>query len=261
MSCFRRWINTNLVAAKLGEFDFDGLTILVDKRLQGLQPSGNVLQVSDIIEHNGVSNGPSVIVLLAFLSVQLLVKRNMLPKYEPQDLKYRNPSRESIMSWWQDMAQQNGKFKNAAIIIQSHYRRLVERRNYKRIANAALVLQTVAFAWLSMKKDLSINELRGMARGKHLEKFGINKEEGYFIASELLKRICASENGAKAICESPAFLRRLNDFAESLASSTRIRQNECRLHEYRNARNLVGRENTERRYREVVELLKLIKNA
>ncbi|KAL6539132.1 hypothetical protein OROGR_011781 [Orobanche gracilis] len=191
-----------------------------------------------------------------------------------------DPSRDfkSIMSWWQDMAQQNGKFsikpapmtdrnistvqrENAAIIIQSHYRRLVERRNYKRIANAALVLQTVAFAWLSMKKDLSINELRGMARGKHLEKFGINKEEGYFIASELLKRICASENGAKAICESPAFLRRLNNFAESLASSTRIRQNECRLHEYMNARNLVGRENTERRYREVVELLKLIKNA
>ncbi|KAL6513458.1 hypothetical protein OROGR_020944 [Orobanche gracilis] len=243
-----------------------------------------VLQVSDIIEHNGVSNGPSVIVLLAFLSVQLLVKRNMdklnihkLLGFSCRSTNHRisstewdnekDPSRDfkSIVSWWQDMAQQNGKFsikpapmtdrnistvqrENAAIIIQSHYRRLVERRNYKRIANAALVLQTVAFSWLSMKKDLSINELRGM-------------EEGYFIASELLKRICASENGAKAICESPAFLRRLNNFAESLASSTRIRHNECRLHEYRNARNLVGRENTERRYKEVVELLKLIKNA
>ncbi|KAL6553598.1 hypothetical protein OROGR_007440 [Orobanche gracilis] len=186
-------------------------------------------------------------------------------------MRKKDPSRDfkSIMSWWQDMAQQNGKFsikpapmtdrnistvqrENGAIIIQSHYRRLVERQNYKRIANAALVLQTVAFAWLSMKKDLSINELRSMES---------NKEEGYFIASELLKRICASENGAKAICESPAFLRRLNNFAESLASSTRIRQNECRLHEYRNARNLVGRENTETRYREVIELLKLIKNA
>ncbi|KAL6573863.1 hypothetical protein OROHE_001405 [Orobanche hederae] len=166
-----------------------------------------VLQVSDIIEHNGVSNGRSVIVLLAFLSVQLLVKRNMdklnfhkLLGFSCQSTNRRisstewdnekDPSRDfkSIMSWWQDMAQQNGKFsikpalmtdrnistvqrENAAVIIQSHYRRLVERRNYKRIANAALVLQTVAFAWLSVKKDLSINELR--ASGKHLENFGM----------------------------------------------------------------------------------------
>lgn len=37
-----------------------------------------VLQVSDILEHNGACNGKSVIVLLVFLSVQLLVKRNMV---------------------------------------------------------------------------------------------------------------------------------------------------------------------------------------
>lgn len=32
--------------------------------------------MSDILEHNGACNGQSVIVLLVFLSVQLLVKKN-----------------------------------------------------------------------------------------------------------------------------------------------------------------------------------------
>lgn len=43
-----------------------------------------------------------------------------------------------------------------------------------------------------------------------------NKEEGYFIASELLKRICKTENGAQAIRKSSAILKRLNNLAEEL---------------------------------------------
>ncbi|KAI3456438.1 hypothetical protein Pfo_013101 [Paulownia fortunei] len=184
-----------------------------------------VLQVSDILEHNGACNGQSVIVLLVFLSVQLLVKRNMdkLNFHKLLGFSCQNPNRrlstewnnekdptrdfKAIMAWWQDMAQQNGKSslkpaafsaqcfltgrkgstvqrENAATIIQSHYRRLVERRNYMRITNAALVLQSVALAWLSVKKKVSIKELRARselgslssnhtARGKHLEKFGM----------------------------------------------------------------------------------------
>ncbi|KAK6149768.1 hypothetical protein DH2020_017293 [Rehmannia glutinosa] len=172
-----------------------------------------VLQVSDIIEQNGACNGQSVIVLLAFLSVQLLVKRNTdklnfhkLLGFSCPNTNNRRSSTEwdyakdptrdfkAIMAWWQDMAQQNGKCsikpaimtgrnsstvqrENAAIIIQSHYRRLVEHRNYMRTANAALVLQTVALAWLSVKKKVSMKELSARtnhtARGKHLEKFGM----------------------------------------------------------------------------------------
>ncbi|KAL8468916.1 hypothetical protein ACS0TY_031938 [Phlomoides rotata] len=185
-----------------------------------------VLQVSDILEHNGACNGQTVIVLLVFLSVQLLVKRNMdklnfhkLLGFGCQNLNSsrlstvwndeKDPSNnfKSIMAWWQDMAQQNGKCslnpdifnekcflngrkdsavqrENAATIIQSHYRRLVERRNYMKITNAALVLQSVTLAWLSVKKKESIKELMGRselkssssnhtARGKPLEKFGM----------------------------------------------------------------------------------------
>ncbi|GFP84084.1 hypothetical protein PHJA_000552000 [Phtheirospermum japonicum] len=43
-----------------------------------------------------------------------------------------------------------------------------------------------------------------------------NKKEGYFIALELLKRICESENGVNAIRKSLA-LKWLNSLAEELA--------------------------------------------
>ncbi|CAA0826523.1 Unknown protein [Striga hermonthica] len=168
-----------------------------------------VLQVSDIIEHNGACNGQSVIVLLAFLAVQLLVKRNMdklnfhkllgfscqitnsrLSSTDWDNVKDPTRNFKAIMAWWQDMAQQNGKCsmkpapitdrksstlqrENAALIIQSHYRRLKEYQNYKRIANAAQVLQTVALAWLSLKKKTSMKELSGSrTRGIHLQMFG-----------------------------------------------------------------------------------------
>ncbi|KAL7130255.1 hypothetical protein ABFS83_13G122200 [Erythranthe nasuta] len=172
-----------------------------------------VLQVSDILEHNGACNGQSVIVLLVFLSVQLLVKRNMdkLNFHKLLGFSCQNPNNQhlstewnnekdptrnfkAIMSWWQDMAHQNGKCsskpaafsvqrslndkrdssvqsENAATIIQSHYRRFVLRRNYMRITNAAIVLQNIALAWLSVKKPTK--ELRARARGEHLEEFGM----------------------------------------------------------------------------------------
>ncbi|KAH6790485.1 hypothetical protein C2S51_005491 [Perilla frutescens var. frutescens] len=183
-----------------------------------------VLQVSDILEHNGACNGQSVIVLLVFLSVQLLVKRNMdklnfhkLLGFGCQNLDSRQLSTEwsdekdpkrdfkAIMAWWQDMAQHKGKCslktdafsaqcfstgkkvivvqrvsENATIILQSHYRRFVEHRNYKRIRNAALVLQSAILAWLSLKKKectvkcITRSELgSSSSRGKHLKKFGL----------------------------------------------------------------------------------------
>ncbi|KAM7250600.1 hypothetical protein ACFE04_022483 [Oxalis oulophora] len=38
--------------------------------------------------------------------------------------------------------------KNAAIVIQSHFRKLRDRRNYLRMINAVHFLQTVVRAWL-----------------------------------------------------------------------------------------------------------------
>ncbi|KAL1537350.1 abnormal spindle-like microcephaly-associated protein isoform X1 [Salvia divinorum] len=172
-----------------------------------------VLQVSDILEHNGASNGKSVIILLVFLSIQLLVKRNMdklnfhkLLGFgcqnsvssqlisEWSDEKDSKRDFKAIITWWQDMAQQNGKCSltgkrdnavqrektNAATIIQSHYRRLVEHRNYMRITNAALLLHSSILAWLSVKKKKSRLELvtrselgSSSSRRRHMEKFGI----------------------------------------------------------------------------------------
>ncbi|KAK4398963.1 Abnormal spindle-like microcephaly-associated protein [Sesamum angolense] len=114
----------------------------------------------------------------------------------------------------------------------------------------------------------ALSTLRNLARYPHLTEilvqshgcvetilleFVRNKEEGYFVASELLKKICVSKNGAKAIRSSPALFKRLNNFAEELARKAR--------NDKRNERNLPAREHAERRLKEVVELLKLIANA
>ncbi|KAL0363236.1 UNVERIFIED_CONTAM: Abnormal spindle-like microcephaly-associated protein [Sesamum calycinum] len=173
-----------------------------------------VLQVSDILEHNGVCNGQSVMVLLVFLSVQLLVKRNMDklnfhklgfgcqgPNSTSSSTEWNNDKDstrgfKAIMAWWQDMAKENGKCslkptafsaecflagrkgksiqrENAATIIQSHYRRLLERRNYMRIRNAALVLQSVVLTWLSLKRKASVKEIGARTRRTPLEKYGM----------------------------------------------------------------------------------------
>ncbi|KAG8385724.1 hypothetical protein BUALT_Bualt03G0075000 [Buddleja alternifolia] len=203
-----------------------------------------VLQVSDILEHNGACNGQSVIVLLVFLSVQLLVKRNMdklnfhkllgfscqSPSSRRSSTVWNNdkdPTRDfkTVMAWWQEMAQQNGKCnlktatsskcfltgkkgnnvqrENAATIIQSNYRRLVERRNYLRIIDAVLVLQSFALAWVSAKKKVSLDELgtrSKLARGKHLEKYGMYVtfmvDRHYFV--NLKKSITIIQRAARA---------------------------------------------------------------
>lgn len=44
-----------------------------------------------------------------------------------------------------------------------------------------------------------------------------NKEEIYFIASEVLKKICSSRKGIEAVRKSPALLRRLHNLVEELS--------------------------------------------
>ncbi|CAK9327330.1 unnamed protein product [Citrullus colocynthis] len=77
-----------------------------------------------------------------------------------------------------------------------------------------------------------------------------NKEDGFFIASEVLKKICRNEKGIEAVRKSSDLLKRLNSLAEEL---TRKAYNKKRT-----GRGLDGRENIERRLKEAVELLKLI---
>ncbi|XP_043688787.1 abnormal spindle-like microcephaly-associated protein homolog isoform X2 [Telopea speciosissima] len=77
-----------------------------------------------------------------------------------------------------------------------------------------------------------------------------NKEEGYFIASELLKKLCSTQNSLDAVHRLPALLKRLYSLAEDLKRKA--------SNEKRTARPLALRESTERRLREAEALLKLI---
>ncbi|KAJ8761757.1 hypothetical protein K2173_004567 [Erythroxylum novogranatense] len=77
-----------------------------------------------------------------------------------------------------------------------------------------------------------------------------NKEEGYFLASEILKKICLRYEGVNAMHKSPALLKRLHSLVEELTRKAAT--------EKRNPRAVAGRENTERRLTEATELLKLI---
>ncbi|XP_042521134.1 abnormal spindle-like microcephaly-associated protein homolog isoform X2 [Macadamia integrifolia] len=77
-----------------------------------------------------------------------------------------------------------------------------------------------------------------------------NKEEGYFIASEILKKLFSTQKGLDAVHRLPALLKRLYSLAEDLKRKA--------SNEKRTARPLALRESTERRLREAEELLKLI---
>ncbi|KAK9155747.1 hypothetical protein Sjap_003227 [Stephania japonica] len=76
-----------------------------------------------------------------------------------------------------------------------------------------------------------------------------NKGEGFFIASELLKNLCSTKKGIEAISNSPALVKRLHNLVEDLARKVTM--------DKRNSRPLPAKENTERRLKEAVELLKL----
>ncbi|KAG5246756.1 abnormal spindle microcephaly-associated protein [Salix suchowensis] len=92
------------------------------------------------------------------------------PSTEDAARKFR-----AIKAWWQDMAERNDKFitkpgtsvlecnstsnlgiiiqrENAAKVIQSHFRRSVERHNFLKMIRAASFLQTAIRAWLMVKK-------------------------------------------------------------------------------------------------------------
>ncbi|XP_019462775.1 PREDICTED: abnormal spindle-like microcephaly-associated protein homolog isoform X3 [Lupinus angustifolius] len=108
----------------------------------------------------------------------------------------------------------------------------------------------------------ALSTLRNLARYPHLLQVLIqtrdslqivvmellrNKEDGYFIASELLKKICSTHIGAEALLKSPALLKRLHGLVEELTRKA--------VYEKRNTRDPspIIRENKEWRLKEVVE--------
>ncbi|KAL9236623.1 hypothetical protein vseg_011267 [Gypsophila vaccaria] len=77
-----------------------------------------------------------------------------------------------------------------------------------------------------------------------------NKEEGYFIACELLKKLCTLPRGIEAVRSMSFMLKRLHSLIEDLTRKTNF--------EKRNHRGAAARDTTERRLKEVTELRNLI---
>ncbi|KAL2628242.1 hypothetical protein AAZV13_07G221900 [Glycine max] len=113
----------------------------------------------------------------------------------------------------------------------------------------------------------ALSTLRNLARYPHLLQVLIqsrssvqiivlellrNKNEGYFVASELLKKICSTRIGIERIFKSPALLKRLHGLVEDLTRKG--------IYEKRNPRapSLAIRKDRERRLKEAAEILKLI---
>ncbi|KAK4755067.1 hypothetical protein SAY87_008824 [Trapa incisa] len=114
----------------------------------------------------------------------------------------------------------------------------------------------------------TVSTLRNLARYPHLLEVLIdshrsmetifremlrNKEEGYFIASELLRKVCSHPRGAEIVRRCPALVKRLHSLVEELTRKSDM--------EKRNPRSLATRENTERRLKEATRLLKLMYNS
>ncbi|OVA06091.1 Armadillo [Macleaya cordata] len=80
-----------------------------------------------------------------------------------------------------------------------------------------------------------------------------NKEEGYYIASQLLKKLFLTPKGIQTIRSLPALLKRLHNLVDDLKRRV--------IMEKRNPRSLPGKDHNERRLKEASELLKLITNS
>ncbi|CAL5408374.1 unnamed protein product [Camellia sinensis] len=276
-----------------------------------------VLQVSDILEHNGPCNSQSVIILLVFLSFQLLVRKNtcqklfdcyrhaateiqqfvrgqiarrrllgasFLPKIDPtgcivtstdcfQNLELATRSYwKGYLAWKASRGQLLDLClrlqKSAANVDDSMRiinRLLVALSDLLSIKSVSGILHTCATLDMATKHSKkcyeklveaeavdmllklirsvnrsipdqevpkhALSTLRNLARYSHLTEVLIrsrgsiemilwkllrNKEEGYFIAFELLRKICLNTKGVEATRNSPALLKRLHNLLEDL---------------------------------------------
>ncbi|KAH9624093.1 hypothetical protein KSS87_018307 [Heliosperma pusillum] len=190
-----------------------------------------VLQICEILEYNGACNERSVIILLVFLSSQLLVKKHkdqlnfhklMGCRCHNPDRKWRSLSPEpecneereqsteaqnfkTVQAWWQEMAKQNTKCisnrdpvsilpfladkcsskickVNAAIVIQSHVKGVLERKKYLKMKQAVSCLQLYIQAWLIAKKTLECNKIRASIIQERYERLDeLSREYAFMV--------------------------------------------------------------------------------
>ncbi|MCD7453220.1 hypothetical protein HAX54_020163 [Datura stramonium] len=150
-----------------------------------------VIQVSDILETNGACNGQSVIILLVFLSFQLLVKRNkdQLNFHKLLGFNCQSPERrrlstdqwfmhpeaavdkeqtnwkggedavrnfKAVMAWWQEMAQKNNKCTSKETSRSPKRSFIFRRSNDTQKENAAKVIQSHFRRSVQQRKYLRI---------------------------------------------------------------------------------------------------------
>ncbi|PPS08516.1 hypothetical protein GOBAR_AA12142 [Gossypium barbadense] len=123
----------------------------------------------------------------------------------------------AIQAWWLNMTEQNYKSSvrsatsvsncstaqktsfdilrdNAATIIQSHYRRLKERRNFLKMMKAICLVQTVVRTWLTVKKNTKINKFCS-ASGQEFRS-GIRSFRGWMVRSYHILGHACTENAS-----------------------------------------------------------------
>ncbi|CAN0852352.1 Abnormal spindle-like microcephaly-associated protein homolog [Linum grandiflorum] len=117
----------------------------------------------------------------------------------------------------------------------------------------------------------SLSTLRNLARYPHLVEtliestgsvdtifmeFLKNKEEGYFIAAEVIRKMCLNSKGIDAVRRSPALLKRL----DSLVEDMKRKKVSSEMRNPRGASADTRRDAEKRRLREAAELLKLVRS-
>ncbi|XP_065856735.1 uncharacterized protein [Euphorbia lathyris] len=108
----------------------------------------------------------------------------------------------------------------------------------------------------------ALSTIRNLTRHQHLNEVLIdchgsielifleflrNKEEGYYTASEILKKICSNKKGAESLWKVPGLVKRLLNLVEELTRKATI--------EKRNIQGVAAREKIERRLGESTKLL------
>ncbi|XP_077220571.1 binding / calmodulin binding protein isoform X2 [Tasmannia lanceolata] len=198
--------------------------ILIQRVTTMLGNFPEVLQISDILEHGAACNERSVIILLIFLSSQLIGRKDLdrLNIHKLMGWNYRSPELKSSATVKPLHFTRNGALLNmnsspekdapnsvtlkngdkldedqaegAALVIQSHFRGLIERRSYLRIKTATSFLQTIIRGWLTVTGKNTSNKF---GRSAFLQQ----------LSAESRKSSDASERYMEFMIERRQFLR------------------------------------------------------
>ncbi|XP_075090893.1 uncharacterized protein LOC107824776 isoform X2 [Nicotiana tabacum] len=220
-----------------------------------------VLQVSDILETNGACNGQSVIILLVFLSFQLLVRRNkdQLNFHKLLGFNCQSPERKrlsadqwfmhleaavdpeqnddkdaarnfkAVMAWWQEMAQQNNKCTSKETSSSPKWSFTSKRSNDTQKENAAKVIQSHFRQSVQRRKYLRIRNAVCILQAAIQAWLRVKKEPSiqFFGSQTYLASLCGARNCSENLENHSAFVVDRHAFLK-LRKSVRIIQRATR---------------------------------